>query len=67
MADNKWKSWIALLIGPRKRRSAPARRTTLNVEVLEDRWVPSGSPTVNLTAPDTIGMVNGAIFRQTGV
>src|SRR5262245_12573770 len=35
------------------------------MERLEDRLVPTGTPTLDLTAPGAIGSVNGVVFQQT--
>ncbi|MBI3823797.1 MAG: hypothetical protein HY289_14095 [Planctomycetes bacterium] len=58
-------SWLNRFAKTSQKQTKHARHTAaLAVEALEDRCVPSGAPTVNLTAANTIGMVNGAIFRQ---
>ncbi len=61
MLDRMRSGFVALFTA--KRKQPIGKHSKLEVERLEDRWVPSGTPTVNLTAADTIGGVNGAIFR----
>jgi hypothetical protein len=47
------------------RRARPANaRCGLEVQTLEDRAVPSATPTLDLTTSGAIGSINGAIFMQ---
>src|SRR5262245_57271593 len=41
-----------------------AARKRLGLEALEDRLVPSGTPTVDLTTRGSFGSINGADFLQ---
>ena len=46
---------------PAHNRRQPARRARLQVEQLEDRWVPS---TLDLTAAGVSGDINGCFFSR---
>src|SRR5207237_1193506 len=60
-----WANWKSLFALSRKSRPLAAmRRARLAFDVLEDRSVPSATPTVDLTTVGAVGGVNGAIFRQ---
>jgi hypothetical protein len=58
MTDRIWTNWFTPEKGARK------AGTQLRVEQLEGRWVPSATPTLDLSTVGTIGTINGAIFRQ---
>ncbi len=58
-----WGVFSAKRWGPSARGKKPA--ASLRLEQLEDRLVPSGTPTVDLTKPGALGEINGALFQQT--
>src|SRR4051812_16999352 len=66
MARKRLRGWWSSLVRAGQARAAkpaacPAR---VRVEQLEDRLVPSGTPTVDLTTHGAAGAANGALFRQ---
>ncbi|MBI3823796.1 MAG: carboxypeptidase regulatory-like domain-containing protein [Planctomycetes bacterium] len=63
-ADFNWKTWFSLLQGKRPAKNRAATSFRPQLEQLEDRWTPSGTPTLDLSAHGAIGSVNDAIFRQ---
>jgi hypothetical protein len=46
------------------RQAARPQSAVPRLEALEDRLVPSGAPTLDLTTPGAIGAINGAIFLE---
>jgi hypothetical protein len=58
MANRNRTGWFAAEKGSRK------AGTRLQVEQLEGRWVPSATPTVDLSTVGSYGSINGAIFQQ---
>jgi len=68
MFSASWIKWLSFLPFANKSCSVNNKqqtpcRTTLTVETLEDRWVPSAA-TLDLSAAGVTGAVNGAIFHQ---
>jgi len=59
-----WKALQSWLAGPRPSPARDRQRTRPRLEILEDRLVPSATPTVDLTTAGASGIINGAIFRQ---
>jgi hypothetical protein len=64
----KWKSFLSFLTvratSGGTQSADRSRRTRLVLEELEERSVPSATPTVDLTTAGAFGEINGAIYRQ---